>query len=200
MVEGIRKATYDDALRLTPNLVRAFEDDPATNWIIRQDKKRSDAFNIWFHHCLCKISLSHDEVYVTDDCIGGALWNPPGTLDIGFVERFMLLPDIIRAISIRGIRRFVAFMTALEKVHPKEKHFYLQILGVNPDHQGKGVGSALLKPVLHICDREGYGAYLETSKEKNLGFYERHGFVVNNQVDPGPGAPPVWTMWRDPLR
>ncbi len=200
MIEGIRKATYDDALRLTPNLVRAFEGDPAANWIIRQDKKRADAFNIWFRLWLCKISLPHDEVYVADDCIGGALWHPPGTLDIGFVERFMLLPDIIRAISIRGIRRFVAFMTALEKVHPKEKHFYLQILGVNPDHQGKGVGSALLKPVLHICDREGCGAYLETSKEKNLVFYGRHGFVANNQVDPGPGAPLIWTMWRDPLR
>jgi len=198
MVESIRKATYDDALRLIPNLVRAFDDDPATNWIVRQDKKRSNAFNIWFRLCLCKISLPHDEVYVTDDCIGGALWIPPEILDIGFIERIMLLPDIVRTMSIRGIRRSVAFITSLEEVHPKEKHFYLQFLGVDPDHQGKGVGSSLIKPILHICDRESCGAYLETSKEKNLGFYERHGFVVSNQIVTRSEAPPVWTMWRDP--
>lgn len=196
--EAVRKATYDDVPRLTSSLVRAFEDDPAINWILRQDRKRSEAFNTWFRLCLRKVSLPHDEVYTTDDCSGAALWRPPGVLDIGFIDRLLLLPDIIRVTGIRGFKRFSAFMTAVEEVHPRASHYYLQMLGVDPDHQGEGIGSALLEPVLHTCDRVRCGAYLETSKERNLGFYRRHGFALRGEIVPQPGGPRVWTMWRRP--
>ena len=81
--------------------------------------------------------------------------------------------------------------------HPTEPHYYLAVLGTEPEFQGRGIGSALLRPVLDICDRDEIPAYLESSKERNIAFYARHGFRVTREVTL-PKGPPVWLMWRDP--
>jgi ribosomal protein S18 acetylase RimI-like enzyme len=69
---------------------------------------------------------------------------------------------------------------------------------VDPDHHGKGLGTALLRPVLERCDRDGIGAYLENTNETNLALYERLGFAVVNEFYICHVAPPIWPMWRDP--
>jgi hypothetical protein len=51
--------------------------------------------------------------------------------------------------------------------------------------------------VLDRCDREGLGAYLESSKEKNIPYYQRFGFTVTGEITL-PDGPNVWPMWRDP--
>ena len=196
----IRKATLDDVNLLIPCLARAFDDDPMVNWYIRRDDKRADAFDALFRACLCTLSLPHGEVLTTEDCLGGALWYPPGKSKIGFMQMLTSFRTIIRVASLRGLKRLLDILSTVEKVHPTEKHYYLQFLGVDPEHQGKGLGSALMHPVLEQCDREGCGAYLENSKEDNLAFYERRGFEVTSEIDLGQEAPPVWAMWRDPKK
>ncbi len=42
----------------------------------------------------------------------------------------------------------------------------------------------------------GVGAYLESSKERNVPLYERFGFVVRNVLDFPKGGLCIWTMWR----
>ncbi|MBI4954503.1 MAG: GNAT family N-acetyltransferase [Myxococcales bacterium] len=77
-------------------------------------------------------------------------------------------------------------------------HFYLCIIGVAPDAQGSGIGTALLRPPLARADRERRPFYLETASPANLPFYRRFGFETLSELVPGPGAPPVWTMLRPP--
>lgn len=89
-------------------------------------------------------------------------------------------------------------LNLLEGKHPKAPHYYLLAIGVDPPRQGKGIGSRLMTPILDRCDREGMPAYLESSKERNLALYERHGFRVVEQVELPGGGPPVWLMWREP--
>ena len=83
-------------------------------------------------------------------------------------------------------------------MHPHEPHHYLGILGVSPELQGRGIGSALMQPVLERCDRDGMPAYLEATTPRNRALYERHGFRVVLQVRWPDGGPPLWPMWRDP--
>jgi GNAT superfamily N-acetyltransferase len=90
----------------------------------------------------------------------------------------------------------MAGVDALEKQHPREPHYYLFVLGVEPSLQGKGVGSALLGPVLARCDAEGMPAYLETANPRNLPLYERHGFRVRAEFAVPHGGPLTWLMWR----
>ena len=55
----------------------------------------------------------------------------------------------------------------------------------------------LMQPVLETCDRNEIPAYLESSKERNVAFYSRHGFKVTQEITL-PKGPPIWLMWRDP--
>jgi ribosomal protein S18 acetylase RimI-like enzyme len=193
-----RKATFDDVDHLVSHLARAFDNDPFINWLVRQDDKRAYGFDALFRTCLCTLSLPHGEVFTTDGCLGGALWYPPGKSKIGLAQQLSLLPAMIRVASLRGLKRIIDVLNALDKAHPTERHYYLQFIGVDPDYQGKGFGTALMQPVLERCNHEGCGAYLENTNEVNLAFYEQQGFAVVGVIDLGQGAPPVWPMWRDP--
>jgi GNAT superfamily N-acetyltransferase len=88
-------------------------------------------------------------------------------------------------------------LAGVERRHPHDRHLYLSVLGVDPDREGAGVGSALLAPGLGLCDQEGPPAYLETGKERNIAFYARHGFRVIGHLTL-PEGPPVWLIRRDP--
>lgn len=90
-----------------------------------------------------------------------------------------------------------AGLVGVERSHPaRPAHWYLATLGTDPDVQGQGCGSAVLEPVLRECDRLGIGAYLESSKERNIDFYVRHGFRVSGDLRL-PRGPCLWPMWRD---
>ncbi len=85
-----------------------------------------------------------------------------------------------------------------QRLFPDEPTWYLQILGVAPGQQGRGIGTRLIAPALALADAKGEPAYLETGEEINLRFYERAGFQVREaaaQLAPAPG-PTHWTMYR----
>jgi GNAT superfamily N-acetyltransferase len=84
-----------------------------------------------------------------------------------------------------------------DRAHPKEAHWFLPLMGVDPFVQGQGVGAALMKYGLNICDRDGTLAYLESTKPENVPFYERFGFTHYRMIDVG-RHPPVTTMVRAP--
>ena len=81
--------------------------------------------------------------------------------------------------------------------HVREPHYYVRDIGVHPDMQGRGLGSALLRPTLERCDREGLPAYLEASSERNAALYERLGFQLTRELRVG-GSPPLRLMLRPP--
>jgi GNAT superfamily N-acetyltransferase len=125
-----------------------------------------------------------------------ALWLPPGGHPFGLADQLRVLPAQLRVFG-RHLRRAIGAQRAVERHHPREPHWYLDYIAVAPGGQGRGAGSALLAPMLERCDREGVPAYLESSKERNLAFYARHGFRVAREIEL-PDGPPIWLMWRDP--
>ncbi len=80
----------------------------------------------------------------------------------------------------------------MEYRHPREPHYYFVDIGVAPHAQGRGLGSALMRPTLDRCDREGLPAYLEASSERNAALYERLGFRVIRELRVA-GSPPAAT-------
>ena len=67
------------------------------------------------------------------------------------------------AVGLAGAAK-ISVLTEMERRHPREPHHYLALIGTDPAHQGRGIGTALLEPVLARCDAEGLPAYLESSK------------------------------------
>jgi ribosomal protein S18 acetylase RimI-like enzyme len=100
--------------------------------------------------------------------------------------------------GVTALPRLVRGFSAIERHHPEEPHHYLAVLGTDPSAQGQGLGTAVMRPVLEMCDADGVPAYLESSKERNVAYYARHGFRVRQELDVPGGGPRIWLMWREP--
>lgn len=198
VAQGIRKITKADFETVGALMARAFDDDPMINFIVKQDAKRAKRIRAFMDAGLQKLTFPYGETYMTEAGDGAAVWNPPGGRPHGLRSDLSMLPTLIKTSGFSGLSRSVAAFSLAEKLHPKEPHYYLLGIGVEPDRQGKGVGSTLLAPMAERLDREGVPAFLESSKERNLPLYERFGFHVTKPYDLPKGGPRIWPMWRDP--
>jgi ribosomal protein S18 acetylase RimI-like enzyme len=196
--ESVRRATVRDLPDLARALAWAFFDDPHARWIFRDDNRRFERLERGYVVGLEKLWLPHDECYTTAGVVGGVLWMPPGTWKLGVLQQLRLVPSLIGAYGrdLVGTGRLLAL---LDSLHPHEPdHWYLPMAGVAPDWQGRGIGSALLRPVLERCDADGLPAYLEATTERNRAMYERNGFEVMDEYRLWGGGPTGWRMWRQP--
>ncbi|HSZ05311.1 MAG TPA: GNAT family N-acetyltransferase [Solirubrobacteraceae bacterium] len=193
----VRRATSADVPALARMLARAFFDDPVASWAWPPQSVRERAFERYQLVRLRQL-LVDEEVWTTADLSCAALWAPPARWrktpreELEPVRAFAH-PRLLARAPLVALGWF-----RMELRHPaRPHHWYLAVLGTDPACQGRGLGSAVLAPVLERCDADGVGAYLESSKERNIDFYARHGFRVLEHMRLLRG-PSVWGMWRDP--
>jgi ribosomal protein S18 acetylase RimI-like enzyme len=193
----IRKADFGDVPRIATTLSRAFFDDPVFRWAVPDDDRRWEVIPGVFS-LFTGAFLRHDEIYLAGKGGGAALWAPPGQapVDEKHADEFTLrLEQVVGA----DAERFFKVAGLIDEHHPHGSYYYLQFMGVEPECQRRGIGSALLDNVLGRCDREGARAYLNATSPQNKRLYERHGFRATAEFAPA-GGPPLWAMWRDPKR
>jgi ribosomal protein S18 acetylase RimI-like enzyme len=198
----VLRATPADDERIVPVLVRAFEDDPIINWAFRADESRDLARKLYFETQL-ELAHPHNTVFTIDPRLACAIWVPPGHWKVSRARQAFLLPRITRMLGPRRFARGIATYERLQQEHAQEPHYYLNVLGVDPSCQAQGLGSALVRAGLDLADREGVGAYVETSNPRNLPLYKRHGFEVKKSFEleaQGAKGPTCWLMWRPPAR
>lgn len=188
---------------LAAALARAFVTDPVVTWLIPDAGARLEGMAEFF---LTDIEQyrRRGQVWAAADGggrsqvpLGGALWAAPDQWKVPTLEVLQTMPTLVRCFG-RSLPKLLRFFTTVEARHPRAPHWYLAVLGADPIAQGRGVGTALLEPVLERCDREGTAAYLESSKDRNVPYYRRFGFEVTTELRVSAGAPPIWPMWRDP--
>lgn len=193
----VRRATTEDLPALTGALARAFLDDPVARWSCPREQLRAKVLE-GFQGARLRQLHPHDEVWIADDRSAAALWAPPERWRTTLREDLALARCVARPSLATRLPLTVGGLLGMERRHPREPpHWYLAVLGTDPPAQGRGLGSAVLRPVLEQCDADGLGAYLESSKESNIAFYARHGFKVTGEI-PLPFGPTMWPMWRDP--
>ena len=129
----VRKAQASDVDALATTLARAFDDDPLTTWLFPNDATRPRKLPSFFR-ALLRASLPLGEVYATDDQRCAAIWNPPGTFPMGWRTDARLGLNTARLVGPRIVTRSRGLLY-IEGHHPKERHWYLQMLGTDPDHQ-----------------------------------------------------------------
>jgi ribosomal protein S18 acetylase RimI-like enzyme len=194
---GVRRATAQDIPALAKMLARAFLDDPVASWAWRAQELRLQALER-FQAVRMRQLIAEEEIWTTDDLTCAALWAPPDRWHMTLRETAQLVPCFMRPRLLARVPLVALGWERLERAHPpKPPHFYLAVLGTEPAAQGRGLGSAVLGGVLEQCDRDGVAAYLESSKERNVDFYARHGFRVLEEIRLLRG-PRMWKMWRDP--
>ena len=197
-VTTVQKITNAESAALAKVLARAFEADPMAAYLFPNPARKVNDMQRMFELFLSHVYLPGRECYATRDLQGGALWLPPMAYPPSARQQMNLLPGLLRLFGLRRTPSVLRDINHMETMHPKNQpHWYLAFLGVEPSAQGRGLGSTLLQTVLYRCDAERMPAYLETSNERNLTLYQRHGFEVINECDI-PKGPHFWGMWRPP--
>ncbi|MEZ0067020.1 GNAT superfamily N-acetyltransferase [Streptacidiphilus sp. MAP12-20] len=198
----VRQAVEADRVELAAVLARAFYEDPQFRWALPDQRSRLRRIERIFNTILRYEALRHGTIQLAERAgtiVGGAVWLPPDHWRDPLYRQVLTAPGFLRGYG-RRIRYGDMFQRASWKVHPHEPHWYLYIIGVEPDQQGHGIGAALLRAGLERADADGLPAYLESSDIANVPLYEHFGFEVTGAVALPAGAPEIPTMWRPKTR
>lgn len=193
------RASGADEKLVTRTLAAAFEDDPVFGWLIpfgvRNRPRRLEAAFGSFVRSYLRLGKP---IYLAADGHSVALWSPPGKWRLPNAEVIRETRSAVKAFG-RNLPLALRTLALIEGKHPRTpEHWYLGYLGTRPEQQGKGHGAELLNAMLTDCDKAGMPAYLESSNERNLTLYQRHGFEVVEQLHVPRGGPPIWRCWRGP--
>ena len=179
-----RRTTAGELDRVTTVLARAFQEDPMWRWALGRDDvdERRARLGRFFDVVARKVHARQELIFAAGDFAGAAVWMPPGKWRFTLGDEARVAPGVVAAFGATGTVRLLRLLMGVERVHLREPHYYLFAIGADPTHQGRGVGSALLAPMLARCDDEKLPAYLESSNPANLSFYRRHGFVATGEL------------------
>jgi GNAT superfamily N-acetyltransferase len=197
----VRAAQAADVRPLAAMLARAFYDDPPFVWMLPDPADRLSRLGRLFATIVRTEALRRGGVEVAcagGQILGAAIWLPPGHWQPGTGAQLRSLPGFARALGRRRLGAGSALVSALARAHPREPHWYLYVIGVDPSRQGSGVAGLLLRSRLRRCDEGGHPAYLESSKPASVPLYEHFGFQVTGTPALPDGAPVLTAMWRDP--
>ncbi|GIF40931.1 GNAT family N-acetyltransferase [Actinoplanes xinjiangensis] len=195
----IRHVSPFDTEEITDLVAEAMWDGPVARWL-HPDAAARRRLSPGYFEIFVEYALQYGEVYSTADADDGrmcgvALWFPLTAM----IPPPMDYERRVKEASDTAFHRVQQLDAALEAEHPLEPHHYLAFLAVRPGRQNEGIGSALLGRHHARLDRAGIPAYLEANDPRNRDLYLRHGYQVRSVIDL-PDGPPLWAMWRAPMR
>jgi GNAT superfamily N-acetyltransferase len=178
--------------RVISTVITSFTSDPIARWVFPDAEQYLTYFPQVVTH-MGGAAFDHDGAFHTDDFSAASLWLPPNV----HPDQEALGEVAERAIPESEQEKVFGFLEQMDVYHPKEPHWYLPFIGVDPVKQGLGYGSSLLKHVLPNCDRDKLPAYLEATSPGSRRLYERHGFKAIGEIQSA-DSPPLWPMLRQP--
>lgn len=203
----IRTAGIGDLRLVARTLAAAFRDGDLAPWLMPDPDERSYRYLPYFG-ILAEGALQPDTharpagiVHLADHGAAVAVWYPSDSTDPA--DQIMnYQARIADAVGPAAAPRFTALDTAMADHHHRiaaTPHHHLAFLAVHPDHQNRGLGSALLRHHLQHLDAVGLPASLDATGPRNSKLYEQHGFHHQGRFRAG-DSPPLYAMWRPPAR
>ncbi|MGI8705681.1 MAG: GNAT family N-acetyltransferase [Sphingomicrobium sp.] len=183
-------------------LARSLFGDGLTKHMYPDEEERK-AHTPWHFSAIVRYGVLFGRVLATaGEPRGVAVWLPPG--ETTMTDNRIAAAGLDASPAMLGEQafgRFMSVMAQIELYHEQDvpaRHWYLALLGVNPNYAGRGIGSSLLVPTLAQADADGIPCYLETAEERNVAFYRKHGFETLRHGTVPDTAVEFWTMQRLP--
>ena len=190
-----RRAGPSDRAAVVATLERAFVRDPVLRWLFPEEASYPARAAAFFGG-LFDLRVEGGEVWILEGA--AALWEPPGGNRLPLTVRERLWEAATAAVfETEATARLERHEALIARLLPANRGWYLGVLGVDPSLQGRGLGRAVLRPVLEVADRNRLPARLETATATNLPFYRGVGFEVSAE-DRHAEGPHVWAMTRRP--
>lgn len=178
-------------------LYEAFYNDPFYVYLTPDDERRKTTLRFYMRVVL-RYGYRYGRVHTSAQKEGLTLWCGTETPYLDTLKLFICgLWQMFFRLNLAEMYRVIVSAGILEKVHgtqPKE-HYYLMAVGVRNAHQGKGIGSKLLAPMLEKATNENQVCYLETSNPRNVPWYESMGFKVIEKVELTAASKKGCTYW-----
>ena len=176
--------------RIIAPLVLAFSTDVMVRWLLPEPQQFLQYFPKIVQVHANRV-VEHGGAFHTTDFRGASLWYPPGVE----IDRESLAKVLEQAVKPRRLEIIAALFAEMAGHKPSGRHWYLRQVGVDPQFQGQGYGSLLLRPALEACDRAGVPAFLEATSTANRRLYERFGFETVGELQLE-DSPTLWSMTR----
>lgn len=165
-------------------LSQAFMENKSVNYVVKQDSKREDRIKDLMAYSF-NLCYSFGNVFLSDDKNACALVIFPDQKRTTAKSILWDVTLITGCIGLSGIAKALSREKKIKVLQPKETLYYLWFIGVSPEAQNRGIGSALLKEIVHDADRSDRTLCLETSTKKNIPWYQKFGFTIYNELDLG---------------
>ncbi|MFC1957417.1 GNAT family N-acetyltransferase [Chloroflexota bacterium] len=199
--EDIVRLNRSHVKRATKALIRAFWNHPPLQYYFPDEAERERIAPYFFSVSVFN-GIRYGEVQGTSqDLEGIAIWLPSDNYPITpwRLLRSVPLTDIL-GFGRYGGSRMRGLGQHIDAVHNRlvpSRHWFLQAIGVDPQFQGRGYASKLLRPMLSRIDEEGLPCYLETLEEQNVRLYDHFGFKVIEESNVPNTNLTNWAMLRD---
>jgi GNAT superfamily N-acetyltransferase len=200
----IRELEPDEVESAADMLTRAFADGPLMQVLAPDEATRPDICRWFFEAQLCYGLLYGDAWAAVEDdgtVQGVAIWWAPENVEpdderaseSGLADG----PTVVGPEGWERLQELSRAMATLHKQVAPDPHWYLSIIGVEPEMHGQGIGGEILAASLEFVDDEGYPTYLETAVERNVAFYQRYGYVVAGEISVPSLGITLWGMRRE---
>ena len=160
---------------------RAYVNDPVHSYATKNPERR---VRFVYHFMMERLNTSNGEdyCYIDDENRGLCVWrkahNEYGVLDflscIDWLYLYWFWPNTLRTLAAYGPLDVKVF---------DEDTWIISPVFVDPEHQGKGIATELIKKSIEDLSALGYKFGLEAQDEKNVKYYEKLGFRVFDKTE-----------------
>lgn len=168
--------SYSDIDEAANLLAKSFMTYPLHQYLFQSDWHRIDDFFTWYFKCLLKAFLKKAEIICLGKpmkgvCVFSLPESPNITIFNFFMAGFYQLPF---KISLKSIKRLICVNNAFKqyKTISPERNVHIDILAIDPQYQGQGLGQQLFQ---HVTKQFNHTHLIVTHKIENVQFYEKMG-------------------------
>ncbi|KAF1811986.1 hypothetical protein P152DRAFT_474223 [Eremomyces bilateralis CBS 781.70] len=185
----------EDRQRISTVYTRAFAHDPVIEYMLGMTPEKKSAYlPKYFDYLTVAASLNKGLFFEANDWSSCAVCMPPQqkidsprtlipsgliwmTLDVGIASSWRMISEFPSAVG-----------PAKKKGLGNQKDFYyLFFIATDPDHQGQGLASAIIRVLQERAGKEGLPIWLEATTTKSRDTYQRLGFKEVEEVRAGKG-------------